>query len=220
MYPHRIRLRGPWDCQPLESQAGGKAAPLRMTLPCRWRDGGLGEFAGRVRFTRRFGFPGRIDPDERVWLVFEGIAGTADVVLNGTPLGRHASDEPFEFEITGLLSARNQLQVEVEAGTDGGIWGDVALEVRASAFLRDVRCRRRGNRLHVSGAVAGTCSGPLELYVLVQTRTVAYAAVQPGLPFELVAHDLPAEAEPVARVELVHGATVWYTVECPMEADA
>ena len=37
MYPHRIRLRGPWDCEPLSGAAG----PLRMNLPCRWAEGGL-----------------------------------------------------------------------------------------------------------------------------------------------------------------------------------
>ena len=61
-YPHRIRLRGPWECEPLERQPlGDLPAPRRMTLPCRWADGGLPDFTGRVRFRRRFGYPGQID---------------------------------------------------------------------------------------------------------------------------------------------------------------
>src|SRR5262245_97069 len=67
MYPHRIRLRGPWECQPL---APDGPPPRRVTLPCRWADGGLGDFRGPVRFRRRFGYPGRLDAHERVWLTF------------------------------------------------------------------------------------------------------------------------------------------------------
>src|SRR5262245_39951011 len=144
MYPHRIRLRGPWDCKPLVRQAGtdaGLPPPFRMTMPGRWQDGGLRDFAGRVRFRRAFGYPGRIDPHERVWLTFAGVAGVADVWLNDQSLGRHdGAGGPFEFEVTSLLQARNALVVEVESQTpDGGLWGEVALEVRATAFLRALR---------------------------------------------------------------------------------
>src|SRR6266849_10307562 len=97
MYPHRIRLRGPWECEPLariapdeHGQTGRDSLPppCRMTMPCRWSEGGLENFAGRVRFRRRFGYPGRIDAHERVWLTFAGIGGTAEVWLNGQHLGR------------------------------------------------------------------------------------------------------------------------------------
>src|SRR5262245_58836427 len=93
MYPHRIRLRGPWECEPLARAGPGDAAgplpaPFRMTMPCAWAEGGLTGFAGRVRFRRRFGYPGTIDAYERVWLTFAGVRDFADVALNGTPLGR------------------------------------------------------------------------------------------------------------------------------------
>jgi hypothetical protein len=54
--------------------------------------------------------------------------------LNGSLLGRHeGADEPFEFEVTNLLRDRNELIVEVESPTgDGGLWGEVALEIRCS----------------------------------------------------------------------------------------
>ena len=46
MYPHRIRLRGPWECQPL-ARAGDvpepSRPPFRVTMPCRWREAGLGD---------------------------------------------------------------------------------------------------------------------------------------------------------------------------------
>jgi beta-galactosidase/beta-glucuronidase len=142
MYPHRIRLRGPWECEPLarfvttpdgqnETVTTDLPAPRRMTIPCRWRDGGLKDFAGRVRFRRHFGYPGRIDENERVWLTFTGIEGTAEIKLNGQLLRpREQTQDPLEFEITGLLGNRNDLVVDVEGQETGGIYGEVAMEIR------------------------------------------------------------------------------------------
>src|SRR5207248_1449479 len=126
--------------------------PVRVTMPCHWRDCGLADFTGTVRFTRRFGYPGRIDDYERVWLRFGEIAGRAAVTLNDTMLD--TIDGPAEFEVTRLLRERNLLQVELEgSGGDAGC-GDVALEVRRTAFLRNVRITSTDG-LHVSGVSAG-----------------------------------------------------------------
>jgi len=142
MYPHRIRLRGPWECQPLarfvivangrqETVTTDLPAARKMTMPCRWSDGGLENFAGRVRFCRHFGYPGRIDENERVWLTFAGVEGTAEVWVNGQFLGRREEpQQPFEFEITRLLRDRNELRVEVEGPETGGLSSEVALEIR------------------------------------------------------------------------------------------
>src|SRR5687767_15758269 len=38
MYPHRIRLRGPWECEPLARRGpaeGPLPPPRRLSLPCR-----------------------------------------------------------------------------------------------------------------------------------------------------------------------------------------
>src|SRR5260370_5370654 len=115
MYPHRIRLRGPWECQPLARSvivANGRKeitttdlpAARKMIMPCRWEEGGLKDFAGRVRFRRHFGYPGRIDENERVWLIFTGVEGAPEVWLNGQFLrSREEPQQTFEFEITQLL---------------------------------------------------------------------------------------------------------------------
>src|SRR6202008_3044703 len=89
VYPHRIRLRGPWQCEPV-----GGPAPFRMTLPCRWAEGGLGDFTGRVRFRRRFGYPGQIDDYERVWLTFTGAESVVTVTLNGNSLFINSTGQP------------------------------------------------------------------------------------------------------------------------------
>jgi hypothetical protein len=228
-YPHRIRLRGPWDFEPLARTASpaGETLPSkgRMTMPGRWREGGLNDFAGRVLFRRRFGFPGRLDPTDRVWLTFAGVEGMADVLLNSQILGRREGElGPFEFEVTGLLQARNELIVEIEAPASGGLWGEVALEVRCTAFLRAVRaCATRagaGVNLHVAGELVGTADRPLELYVLLDGSTVAYTNLEAavgGRPFNVVAEGLSVPAttggDHAVRIELVNGAVVWYRID-------
>jgi hypothetical protein len=223
MYPHRIRLRGPWTCEPLERRPPSPEpppAPFTMTLPCRWADGGLRDFAGRVRFRRRFGYPGRIDAHERVWLTVAGVGDRAAVALNGSALGTCAA-EPCEWDVTALLRPRNELVVDAEMTAEGGgLWGEVALEVRCTAYLRGVRAWEEGGRLHVAGLVVGVADRPLDLYVLRDRRTVAYAATAAapdGAPFHLTAErgegeEGQAGASPAVQVDLVNGAVVWYTL--------
>ena len=241
MYPHRIRLRGPWQCEPLaravthadghvEMVQQGLPPPCRMTLPCRWGEGGLGDFSGQVRFRRRFGMPRQLDSHELIWLTFAGADAIALVTLNGQFLGRHEqATEPFEFEVTDLLRERNELVVDVEAQSgDGGFWDEVALEVRARAFLRRIRAwSELGDgtvRLHFQGEAVGTCERPLELYVLLNGSTIAYRTIQPtpaGQAFGLVHEDRVADLGQTGsrevRIELVNGAVIWYTVACIVE---
>jgi hypothetical protein len=232
MYPHRIRLRGPWDYEPLaySSPEQHLLPPAgRMNVPCRWADGGLAGFSGRVRFRRRFGYPGRIDAHERVWLTFDGADARAEVALNGTALGAHQGAGPFEFEVTSLLGPRNELVIELEGPAESaGLWGEVALEVRCTAYLRGVRLWAEadgdGWRAHAAGEVVGAAERPLDLYLLVGRSTAAYAsvvAVPEGRPFHLVGDKLGGTDAPGqeagqggvvdAQVDLVNGAAVWYT---------
>jgi hypothetical protein len=234
MYPHRIRLRGPWECEPLaravrradglvEMVEQGLPPPCRMLMPCRWGDGGLADFAGRVRFRRRFGLPRQLDPHEVVWLTFAGVDTAAGVTLNGRFLGRQEQPAlPFEFDVTGALKERNELVVDVEAPAgNGGLWGEVALEIRCTAFLRGVRVRRElggtATKLHIEGKAVGSSDQPLELYVLLGRSTIAYRTIQPsatGEPFAIVYEETRPTTEHQVQVDLVKGAVVWYTVTC------
>src|SRR5438067_12491607 len=186
MYPHRIRLRGPWD---VESPAQPESAPARVN----WGEHGLTGFAGRVRFRRRFGVPQRIDAHERVWIT-GAATGAAEVWLNDVCLGRHdRPGTPFEIEVRFPLRDRNELVIEVESATpDGGLTGEVALEIRCTAYLRGVEAavRPSGARvaLTVAGEVVGECDRPLDLYVLLNDRNVAYQSVvarPAGEPFDV-----------------------------------
>jgi hypothetical protein len=221
MYPHRIRLRGPWECEALERRGPGELPPpRRVTLPGRWAEGGLVGFAGRVRFNRRFGYPGRIDEHERVWITADGVTASAELSLNGTPVGRfRAEDGAFEAEITSLLRPRNELVVVVEGGIDGGLWGEVALEVRCRAFLRDIHVEPVAGALQIRGTVVGPVGEQLELYAVLGRRTAGYATVAAtpeGTPFHLDA-EVPVDADEdgavALKLDLVNGASVWYTFE-------
>jgi hypothetical protein len=243
MYPHRIRLRGPWECEPLgrylphgskpELAKQNLPAPRRMTLPCRWDEGGLKDFAGQVRYTRDFGYPSRIDSHEHLWLTFEGADARAEVWLNGEFLGRHEGAlEPFEFEVTTFLRPRNQLVVAVDSmAANGGLWGEVALEVRCAAYLRDARILAAVSQqalveLKATGAVAGVSEEPLELFLLLNGKALTSRTVRATNvvePFELVAKDVKVELadEDVestsrlykVRLDLVQGTMICYSVQ-------
>ncbi len=260
MYPHRIRLRGPWDCEPLARTDGGPVPPpFRVVMPCRWTDTSLGPFSGTVRCRRRFGLPRQIDAHERVWLTFGGVADRATVQLNGQPLDAPGSKSsrraaagprslaediaigaltgsrsdpatlaaPFTVEITTLLRERNELIVEVESSNAAsGLWGEVALEIRCTAYLDAVRVWRvpgdDGIRLHAAGVVVGSAERPLDLYVLLGGQTLAYTAISAspaGQPFELVSEPLAPDAVETAGevgVDLINGAVKWYQWAAPV----
>ena len=225
MYPHRIRLRGPWECEPLSfaDPAHGQPlpAPRRMVLPCRWRDGGLPDFAGRVRFRRRFGYPGQIDDDERVWLTCEGLTGSARLCLNGEALNSPDNPEAgFEYKVTPLLRPRNELLIEIDGPGEGGLWGEIAMEIRRTAFLRDVRIAVEVTNqracLRARGMAVGTADRPLDLYLLLDRSSIAYGRVTPfpgGMAFDLLSEPVALPSSAVVRVELVDTAIVWYSWE-------
>lgn len=205
MYPHRMRLHGPWQYEPLartvvhpDGRIGEVPGPLpepgRMKIPNTWTGTPLDGFRGRVRWRRHFHAPRALEPDERLWLVFDGVDYFADVSLNGTPLGRHEGYfERFEFDVTHLVRPRNELVVEVDCPAEsdpeykrlirgsletafpsfvGGLWQDLALEVRSVAFLRDViiLTAMDGSRglVTVTGRVVGDPAVPLSLDLSLQ----------------------------------------------------
>ncbi len=210
MYPHRIRLRGPW-----EWDAGGRSG--RLTMPCSPGDAGRAGLAGAVRFRRRFGYPGRIDDHERVWLVMGGVGRRAEVCVNGVSLGAWEGDG--EHDVTALLGPRNELTVGVASLAAGDVlWEEAALEVRCQAYLRRVRAERVGGEIRVSGEVVGRADGPLELYLVADRSPAAYLLLGEGgevRPFTLTGPGVDGQGAAVASVQLdlVQGATVWYSVE-------
>jgi hypothetical protein len=214
MYPHRIRLLGPWDCEPLTPAPTPQ--PVRRFVP----PGRLGDRAGAVRVVRRFGYPGRIDSYEHVWLTFADIAGPATITLNDQRVADQVTG-PVEYEITALLAPRNRLEVRFDnANDDAGLPGEIALEVRRDAFLRQVSAAAEAaGRVQVTGRVYGCASRPLEIYVVADRQQAGYSLVEAredGQPFAipLTLNYVPREV----RVELVCVAECWYAMDVPVTA--
>jgi hypothetical protein len=112
-------------------------------MPADWAGVCGADFCGRVRLRRRFHWPARLMPRERVWLVFDAVNGSAVVRLNDEDLGRFSvADAPRAFDVTEKLEPTNVLLVDItypdidkacEAdarGPVGGLSGEVRLEVR------------------------------------------------------------------------------------------
>ena len=145
--PHVIRLRGPWELQPLASwQSSDNSLPKggRLEMPSDWSKLLGADFRGRVRHLRRFGRPTGLDAGERVWLVCDGATDAATIFLNGAQLGAviSGSNQPARFEVTDRLLRRNELVIDVEfpaaeatnpsdaaAFRCGGLTGGVRLEI-------------------------------------------------------------------------------------------
>jgi hypothetical protein len=219
MYPHRIRLHGPWDCEPIATRDQVTLpSPRRMVPPGCLRDCGLAGFVGRVLLRRRFGYPGRIDSYEHVWLIMADVVGRAKIDLNGQTLGIEQTGE-IEFDITGLLEARNRLEIVLDAeGDDAGLIGAVGLEIRRDAFLRNiVALHEKNGAIHVTGLVVGQSAVPLELYGRADGKNVFYSVIgasTAGKPFDIA---FASDAFPAQiQVELVCGAERWHAIETPV----
>jgi hypothetical protein len=156
--PHIIRLRGPWELEPLARYVAG-GDPLceetrdlpaggRVSVPGDWGELLGTDFIGRVRYTRRFNCPTNLGHGQRVWLALDGADPRADVVLNGRPIGQvDGYQATTRFDITAAIQPHNGLTVEVcmpgavfhddacrpgRAGQPGGLIGEVRLEIGAS----------------------------------------------------------------------------------------
>jgi hypothetical protein len=179
----------------------------------------LAGYRGLARFTRKFGYPGKADPEfEHIWLTCEGCTDGADVRLNDTLLGQ-ATGSSFAFDVTSLMTDRNRLEVMIDGQSDdAGLWGEVALEIRKDAYLANVHAERQGSNLRITGDAVGIALQPLEMYTLLDNRNADYRTIAPcpaGTPFRIELADVPSVCESV-RVELVHISSIWYVAELPV----
>ena len=132
---HTIRLRGPWESEPLERMGSDVSLPPpgKVTMPCDWSESLGADFRGAVLYRRVFHTPTGLDLGEQVWLAFGAVLGHANVVLNDQTIGEFSTgDCPARYNITPLLTDDvNWLAVRVEHTEDrpGGLVGDVRLEI-------------------------------------------------------------------------------------------
>lgn len=156
--PHIIRLRAPWQLQALvryvplgpgefQERTADLPPAAKAEVPGDWTELLGAEFLGRVRYTRSFNCPTNLDPNERVWLICDGVDAAAEFSLNGTSIFTLAgADRRGSCDVTAHLRPRNLLSVDVSllpsghaqhvpraagrAGRGGGISGEVRLEIR------------------------------------------------------------------------------------------
>ena len=129
MTEHCIRLRGGWECSPLDPPA---SQAFRLTLPTHW-DSARPQ---RLRLTRYFNRP-PLHPKTQVWLRLEEVSGLHHLVINGQAEECVSPDESRYEILLPSLRARNLLDLEIEtprsipsaqAPTSG--WGAIALVIR------------------------------------------------------------------------------------------
>lgn len=203
MYPHFIRLRGPWE------MSVGEGPPLIVKMPARWDAPPLSNLHGPVRCLRKFGAPRQLDDGEFVWLVFRDFPTAVEAQLNGKHLGT-SQVGAFEFPVS--LKPRNRLELTMSPPTERACaWGEVAMEIRRSAWLCQLSLTPVQNEWTLTGSVVGTSAEPLELYVMVGGRQLHYQEIEPrpeGQPFA-TRFAWPDLRE--IKVDLVNVATVWYS---------
>ena len=106
-HPHVIRLRDPWQCE-----------PVRAELPRAPDDPQL------VRCTRQFNAPTNLDPQARVWLVRDAVDFRASFDLNDHHLGTIEGRRPQpRIDITDALRPHNRLVIEIELAPDAPLPG-------------------------------------------------------------------------------------------------
>lgn len=93
---HVIRLRRPWLAEP-------SASPDSKLLT----------------YTRRFGAPSNLTPEDCVELVLAGLNGLDAVWLNGKQLEAETSGEHVRVDITRELASRNELKLTIQPTCQG-----------------------------------------------------------------------------------------------------
>jgi hypothetical protein len=212
MYPHRIRLRGPWT---LKSDAG-------VITSVNIHDRSTPELAAAasaVHLCRRFSWVQELQAHERLWLVLEQSVVTTATLndmaleLSALALGHQ------ECEITSLTRRSNQLTLNVAPGEAHRPFPHVALEVRCRTFLRQPTWQldAANCKLEIAGLLVGLNETPLELYVRVGALNVLYVPVhanEPSSPFRYQC-EIPAaamEGETPIQIDLVNAGSLWHRV--------
>jgi hypothetical protein len=210
MYPHRIRLRGPWEA----TNADGSTQ--RVDLPGGWHQFISGGDTIPKLVRRRFGLPRTLDPDEHVFLMCR-FDGRLSCELNEQPINLdHASGDDAEWNVTRLLQARNVVAMSFWPGHRELDPPEVSLEIRGPVYLQDVSATPNG----WVGQVIGEDRPHLELHLLARGRAIFRIAVKTNerfvIPFPV---ELPdgsySPLAPLWQLELIELANRWYSVELP-----
>ena len=153
---HTIRLRGPWQLEPVarfepESDGTYRATSenlppaTRAKMPANWADAFGPGFLGRVRYVRTFQKPTGLESGGRVFLVVSPPQSEGCILLGGQLLGFvYPGESAQRFDITERLDSHNTVEIFVDhpaldelrskvgdpaALPPGGLVGEVRLEI-------------------------------------------------------------------------------------------
>ncbi|MEM9037139.1 MAG: hypothetical protein AAGA99_15200 [Actinomycetota bacterium] len=177
----RIDLRAPWRARPADDATTrtGPAIDLdddgwpELAVPGHWRDHpDFADAEGPLLYRHRFELDREIGPDDRWWLVLDGVMAQSEVWLDAGYLGpTEGYFTPHSFEVTDPLRDRDEHVVAIEVGcpppgdrsrkrlltgalqdselidpawNPGGIWRPVRLERTGPVRIERLRlvCRR------------------------------------------------------------------------------
>ncbi len=130
---HRIRLKGPWQILPPQSEGQDFE---RYSMPQTWRSL-FGDVAGIATFRRNFHTPSRLDEHERVPIhIPSGVGELNDFTINGTAINPFSID-PMIFDVTQHLQDFNLIEFTLsfdpskQPDIPGGLWETVFVEIHS-----------------------------------------------------------------------------------------
>jgi hypothetical protein len=152
---HTIRLRGPWELEPVArfvqlddgryERIDGPLITVRAKLPADWANALGRDFLGSVCYRRTFQRPTGLKQGQRVWLIVEPPRSCCVVTLNDYSLGAVLGvGDPGKFEIRELLRDHNWMDIlvhhpsldaagfaknDINSQMPGGLVGEVRLEI-------------------------------------------------------------------------------------------
>ena len=121
---HTIRLRGPWEYRPASQPT---AALQRLKLPADWASV-ASEEPEAFEFYRSFQMPTGIEAEDEIYLVLQQLP-SAELELNGQPLGSTTTDAAARFSIKQHLAQRNQLKITLSLTANQPCNGEVAIQI-------------------------------------------------------------------------------------------
>jgi hypothetical protein len=196
MYPHDIRLAGPWEQVAVSN--------------------------GSPRLRRRFGRPRNLDEWERVWLITTERPSEITVpwLLNGTELiWSQRGDGFLRSNVTEILRERNELLVEWGSPAGRESFKGAILEIGCRAYVEKVEFHSHpvngGYSLSVEvRLLSESADDPLELYALIDGESYGYCgplslAGPVSHEFRLDERAFASGASVTLRIELICRSTVW-----------
>lgn len=123
----------------------GKA--VKVDLPHTWnavdgQDGGNDYYRGTCHYSTTFAAPDLDSKTQRVYLEFQGVNSSAEVVLNGQKVMSHDGGySTFRADVTEFLTKENKLEVAVDNSVNDRVYPQKADFTFYGGIYRDVLLR-------------------------------------------------------------------------------